>query len=289
MIKKEFIRYMRSKFHLLLILILVLIGFASYYVSFLELESFRNQLNTDSPDLNMSALQSLIDNFGAMVYFTDFIFSSDFYQLFIIILFLGIGVSLSSTTMSFMKSGLGNTVVVRAGYKRFLKELIIAQSLYITILIMIVMSILFITALIISGGSLSPVNFGESSFNFVQMLGIVIAHIGILIVFSVVVNLITLLTPLFIKNLYIVQGFPVVVFIMIPTILGSTLANLSPFLGQVIYIMIPFITLATIPTYLITDISIIFAMLQLIAIPFLFILAFIILRLNIHTFSKDYL
>ncbi|MCZ0702257.1 magnesium-transporting ATPase (P-type) [Natronobacillus azotifigens] len=289
MIKKEFMRYMRSKFHFLLLLILVSIGLASYYFSFLELELFRGQLNTVSQDLNRGALQSLIDNFGSMVYFTDFIFSNDFYQLFIIILFLGMGVSLSSTTMRYMKSGLGNTVVVRTGYKRFLKELIIAQSLYIAVLIMIVMSLLFIIALIISGGSLSPVNLGESSFAFVQMLGIVIAHIGILIVFSVVVNSITLLTPLFIKNLYIIQSFPAVMFIVIPIILGSTLANLSPFLGQVSYIMIPFITLATIPDYFITDISSTSAMIQLIPILFLIILAFIIFRLNVYRFSKEYL
>lgn len=289
MIREEYYRYLRSTYTFVLLSILVLIGVASYYMSYMEKNTFINQLNSNSDDLNYQTLNLIIENYSGMQFFTNFLYSDDFYQIFIIVLFAGLGIFLGYIHYDYKEKGLGTLIITRSNFSKYIRTICIAQTFYITTLIFIVMSILFVLAFIAGGLKFTYGGIGEYNLSFVQGSLIALSHIIMLMFYTILVSLITLLTPVFIHNKYLIQVFPVITFIIAPIIMGSTIANLTPILGRIIYSFIPFITLNIIPTLLTTDIPVQSILVSIV--PFLLLLFsfYLLYRLNIRKYSEDYL
>lgn len=288
MLKKEYIRYIRSKFSLVFALLLLVPGFFSFRMSLAEKQLFIEQLETNAEDLNYERLSGLVENMSGLTFLTDFLFTSEYFQLFIVTLFVGVGVFLSVIPQKNNENGWGNLLVERMNYKNYFIKLSLTQSLYIITLLCSVFLIYIIGAFSIGGWSTNFLPIGESQLSFIQMLLFILSHITLIILFTVLVNLFTLAINIYVKNKFLIQSMPLLFFVIIPFVLGSTVANLSSFLGNIISLFIPFMTLNLVYDYLMYDLSLIEVSGQLINIVLLMIITIGVWRTNLKIFSKDY-
>lgn len=289
MLKNEYVRYIRSKFSIFFALILLLPGFLSFRMSLAEKQLFIEQLQINAEDLNYERMSALIENTSGLTFLTDFLFTSEYFQLFIVTLFVGVGVFLSAIPQKNNVNGWGNLLVERMNYKKYFIQLSLAQSLYIITVLASVFLIYTFGAFSIGGWSTNFQPIGGSQLSFVQMLLFVLSHIALVILFTVLVNLFTLALNIYVKNKLLIQSVPLLFFVIIPFVLGSTVANLSSFLGNIISLFLPFMTLNLVRDYLMYDLSLIEVSLQLINIILLAIITIGVWRINIESFSKDYI
>lgn len=289
MVKKEYMRYLKSKITPLLFTFLLIPGFISFYMSYGEKQEFVRQMQIGAEDLNIHAVKNLIENYKGMTFLTNFLFRSDFYQVFIIILFIGIGIFMGSLIQTQKEEGYGNLIVTRTTYRSYLTNIMKAQSLYLLTLLSGVFLIYIIGAFSIGGWSTNFDGIGGYEGGFATIIFLVFVHMTLLIIYTITVNNVTLLSPLMTDNKYVIQGVPIMFFLVIPMVLGSTVANLSGLLGSIISLFIPFLTLNITYEYIMFELSV-FELLFSLSGFFLLIGAFFLLyRANIKKFSEDYI
>lgn len=286
MVKIEYLRYIKSKFNFIMVSILTLVGLLSYYISYVNKQMWISQRGSGAEDINYKALEEVINNYTGMQFLLDFLFESEFYQVFIILLIAGVGIFLSVIPFEQKESGYGNMILIRTNYKRYFTTLLISQALYITTLITAVMFILLIVGFIVGGINFSPVGEGLSFFS---KLSLALLHIILLIFYTVLLSSISLLSMIYFKNKYIIQISPLVAFMIIPVLLGSTLANISTTLGTIIYYFIPFTTLQIVRDIVTTDIGMQSILMSFTPFVILTIVFIYLYKINLDKFSSSYL
>ncbi|HLW10349.1 MAG TPA: hypothetical protein VKX35_08115 [Fermentimonas sp.] len=215
MIKQEFLRYLKSKFNLLLVTIMLLPVAGSYYTTYLEKKEWKSLLHSPAPDLNISLVRDIVNGYSGAKYFEKFIFSGDYYIIFIIVILAGLGVHIGSTMYRNLATGFGNQLIIRLSFKKYLDNLLIAQSLYISV---------FILAYLIFVGSLSCIINGYSSSRLLFNLQHIAIHVLILVVYVILVLLITSLLTVYFHNKHLLQLTPLIVY-FVPLLLASALGN----------------------------------------------------------------
>lgn len=236
MIKTEFIRYIKSPFNILFATILSLPVIISYYMTFLDKVSLGEQLFREVPpvDLNIEAATIYYEEaFNGMAYLSNFLFSPDYYIIFVIILLIGFGVQIGAVTYRNVKSGFGSTIVSRIPYKKYIKNIFVAQLLYVVTFILGYFSLLFVISHLIWGGY-SEVNASMILATGLEYYFFILSHILVLIIYVCLIMLLTSSTSFIISNKYLLQTLPVLLYI-IPFILASLLGTLLFELGSSLY------------------------------------------------------
>lgn len=233
MVLKEFIRLIKSKSTLVILFVLVGIGVLSFICfSLSEKQMFIDQLSSGAPDLNILALQELIDNFTGIQFVFGFWSVSPFFILFIVALFFWIGISLSASLQNQREKGFGN--IAKGKYKYHLRSMIQAQTLYIFTVIAISTGLMVLIALLMGGFS-----FHYYDLSLSGAIMIMIAQV-ILMSFSVsLINAICLVSNLWINNKYVIHTLPPLGFGLLPWFLGGLAGKLSPTVEKIIIYFAP--------------------------------------------------
>ncbi|MDO5014908.1 MAG: hypothetical protein Q4E28_03010 [Clostridia bacterium] len=235
MIREEFNRLMKSKLSII-ILILLLVSSVSFFMSYSEKQMFVEQLNNSlSADLNKTALTKFLTDYTGLKFLFDFWFNSDFSQLSMFILYVWAGIFLSPILIIQRENGFGNLTIIRKNYKYVALSIFGAQSLYIFVILSITTALQVLFSFILGGFSKSVV-IGEYRLNFIFALLIILIQTITMALYTVIANGIALFLSTIIKNKYIIQALPLLVFALLPVLLSSTIGNLSTlFASFIIY------------------------------------------------------
>lgn len=237
MIKQNYFKLLRSISTFAICTILLAVNIVSFTVSKFEKNSLISQLNSQSADININALNKLIEHYNGFKLIFNFWFVSDLYFIFMIVLLLFIGVFLSYQIQKHKEEAYGNLLVSRTGYKKYLNNTLVSQSLYIFSIVTITNLISLIIAFIIGGVGYNT-DLSSFDINFIQALIIFFVQNLFLSIIMVLINSCSLLVSCFIKNKYILQAFPLFVFLIFPQLIVSTLGNVLSFVGN---ITLPFV------------------------------------------------
>ena len=92
MIKRNYFKLLKSISTFVICTILLVISIVSFTVSLFEKNSFIHQLNSTSPDINIDALNNLIEHYNGFKLIFNFWFVSDLYFIFVAVTLLFLGV-----------------------------------------------------------------------------------------------------------------------------------------------------------------------------------------------------
>jgi len=139
-----------------------------------------------------------------------------------------IGVALTSRLYTEKSNRFGNLVVTRQSYKQRFYHLLLAQSLYIITLIGIYVLISFTVSIFLGGIPASASTVATATYGWAEWLGIALLQfLWISFAYSVI-NAFCLLLNMWIKQKYILQLFPFILFVIVPAILWPVSLTLSP-------------------------------------------------------------
>ena len=151
MIKRNYFKLLKSISTFVICTILLVISIVSFTVSLFEKNSFIHQLNSTSPDINIDALNNLIEHYNGFKLIFNFWFVSDLYFIFVAVTLLFLGVFLSYQIQKHKEEAYGNLLVSRIGYKKYLDDTLVSQSLYIFSIVTIT-NLISLTIAFIFGG-----------------------------------------------------------------------------------------------------------------------------------------
>lgn len=234
---KEYGRMMKSISTIIIIIILTVISVFSFAVSFSDKKMFISQLDRHIEDINIDSLKVLIEHYNGFKFMFNFWFVSDFYFIFIVALLLFTGVFLSYQIQKHKEEAYGNLLISRIGYKKYLNNILVSQSLYIFSVVTITSLISLIIAFII-GGFGRYTSLGGFGISSIQAILIIFVQNMLMSIVMVLINGCSLMVSCFIKNKYVLQAFPLFIFLILPQLIVSTLGNVSSFIGN---ITLPFV------------------------------------------------
>lgn len=229
----EYKRLIKSK-QTVIIFVLLTIAAISFYMSFSEKQMFVNQLYNDfAEDLNRDRLIQVIENYNGIYFLFRYWFGSDFSQLSVIVVYVWAGVFLTPSLLLQKENGMGNFMVSRTSYKTYVTNVLLTQIAYIFTTISSATALQVVLALVWGGvsGEASIGSYDLSKVEVILVMALQVILFSLLVSF---VNGISVMCSLLIKNVYIAQAFPVVVFVVVPMLLGSTLGNLSSVFARII-------------------------------------------------------
>ena len=160
----EFKKLFFSKSTFLILLLLTFIASLSFYESHLNYQEFVQMEQSKDEDINLSAVKQFLHENKALSYLFRFIFQSEYYQLFVMALFAFIGIHLSAEPLKRLNSGYGNLIMTRTQYCAFYRDLLIAQSVYLTILLFLHFFCILVLALALNSFEMGIGFFQGSSF-----------------------------------------------------------------------------------------------------------------------------
>ena len=234
MVRQEYKRLLNSK-QTVIILILILVSVISFYMSFSEKQMFVEMLQNDfSEDLNRDSLITLVNDYHGITFLFNFWFNSDFSQLTTMILFVWAGVFLAPNIFMQKEQGFGNLIVVRTSYREYIRYNLCAQTLYIFTIISVVTILELIIALIWGGGNIEYAYIGEYKLGIVEIALVVLLQIIVFTIYTSLINGIASMCGIFIKNQYVLQAIPLIVFVVLPMLLASTLGNIFEWFARII-------------------------------------------------------
>lgn len=228
MIKKEYLRYMKAKFNLLLLFIMSIPILGSYYATYLEKLEWMNQLASSAPDLNLELTTKIVNGYNGLAYFDSFIFSSDFYIIFIIISLAGIAIHIGATTFANLHTGYGALLVSRLGYKKYINHIMIAQVMYIATFVLSYLLFVLIVSCLVGGADFDVFNSRLNDIQGVKYVFVLFLHIFLSLIYLTLVFIITSLVTPYFNNKYLIQITPLITY-FIPLFIGSTVGNISNF------------------------------------------------------------
>lgn len=231
MVKNEYFRYLTSKFNILIVIAITIPVLISYYTTYLEKNDWQEQINLAPADMNIEVAKQIYNGFTGISYLDRFLFSPDFYIVFVIILFVGFGIHIGATTYKNLQTGFGTLIVSKIGYKKYINTILIAQVLYISTFVFTYFIVLFLFTSIFGGGYSEYLtsNLGEVNGmrHFLTMMG----HVVLLLIYTLLTVLITSLVTHLIRNKYLIQIIPVTLYFL-PLLIASTIGNILLYSGS---------------------------------------------------------
>ena len=124
------------------------------------------------------------------------------------------GIFISSKLEKFRESGQINYFVARTNYKKYLKSMLLAHSLYILSIVAISIFIILSLGVIITGKLIGPAYLGIYDINFLGFLGIVLLQIFLISFFAILINGVSEVLNVWIKNnIFITFGNMITLFV----------------------------------------------------------------------------
>lgn len=288
MVRQEYKRLLRSK-QTVIILILVLVGTISFYMSYSEKQMFVNLVENDfSADLNRDSLIELVNSYHGITFLFNFWFNSDFSQLTTMILFVWVGVFLTPNIFMQKEQGFGNLIVVRTSYHDYLRYNLGAQTLYVFTVIAVATILELIIALIWGGSNIEYAYIGEYKLGIVEIILVVLLQIMVFTIYTSLINGIASMCGIFIKNQYVLQALPLIVFVILPMLLASTLGNIFEWFARIIVYFLVNNVSFLISNILQSNFSIVEVVCNLLPIFIYTVVLFTLNRINISVNERNY-
>lgn len=289
MIKNEYFRLLKSKSTIIILILLIGLSLISFFMSLSEKNVFLDQFqNSFSEDLNRTALKNLLESYTGIRFLFNYWFESDFSQIAIMIIYAWAGVFLSHELFSKKENGYGNMIVCRITYKEYFFNIISAQSIYIFTIVITSTLLQTLIAMIMGGFTFNGVSIGGYQLDLKETFLIFILQIIIISLHTITINIIATSCSCFIKNKYLIQSVPLF-FAIVPTIISSTLGNISTFISSFIfYFEVHSVTnmISNIFNASFNSTEIIFSMLPLITFS---LLSVVLILINIKQTKRDYI
>ena len=225
---EEYKRYIKSKFNILILLLATSCVAVSYYFSYSDMKELFAQVKSGANDINVEATYEKLQSINGISFFYDFLFSSDIYIIFSVILALGFSVLLGHRLLDERQNGHGNLIVSRSSYKYFAGQVVMAQSAYIATWILSFMFLVFIISMVLFPvkGTTIHVPLAMSHTDIGHCLIIAFFQIVMLIIYEVLVIVMTSLSQVYIQNPYILMVEPLALY-FVPLFLTSMVSIVS--------------------------------------------------------------
>jgi hypothetical protein len=188
-------------------------------------------VRTERPaDVEIRVVENMVSGFSGLTYLVDYY--CNFAAIMIVVLLACFSLAVGGVTYRNVRFGYGNMIVVRGGYVKYIRDLLLAQFLYIT-------TLFWGFVILLSAGTLMvfPATF-SGNFSAASSLGIFEERVSMafsgwlvqLSIFWLTIVLFILFTALFTyacKNKYIVLCVPLLL-LFLPFFLFGILSGFSP-------------------------------------------------------------
>ncbi len=238
--KQEYARLLFSVRSIIFVVVMLSTTLVSYIFSHILKLELLQQLASNADDLNTDVLQAWINRYNGFEYFFTYYRDSDEFSIAILLLYAWIGIFVACNLARQKESGYGNWLVVRCGYRRYVKETLCAQAMYIATITAIVFVAQLILAFVLGGVQTLRYDFGSVEYGCGGCVLVVLATYGIITFFCVMTNTIAASCLFFVDRSNVIALIPVVVFAMFPLLLFSTIANVLNWPTITSTIFIPF-------------------------------------------------
>ena len=243
MIKQEYKRYLRSKGNIIILFLSVVPIVVSYYTTWLEKMDWIRQYQNPASDVSdAEGFLTLAKGYNCFTYLSEFLFSSDFMVFFLWIMLIGFAAVSGTVLYSHCRNGYGNLLVSRMGFKKYQKNVLIAQNLY----ILTIMGIQFVLLVGVTFVLLPP---AENEYfvtaltlydttNSVSQLFVLIKQYMVIVIYVLLVMNVTLLSGCVISNRYIIQFLPIIIY-LVPGLVISVMETFCYSLAEKLLLISP--------------------------------------------------
>ncbi len=223
--KEEYKRLFLNFKTIIIIGVLVILGCMSFYYSWQFRAGFLEMKASLPADVDSVNLNIFLDYYKGLKFNINFFLTSDYIQFYLIVLLLFTGIFLSGELHKLINTGQENFILSRLQYKKHIKNLMIAQSMYIA-------SIVFISALIIVligyilggfGGDAIPIGLYLIT-NRIGLL-LILAQMIVILLYVILANAISLFSNIFVKDKLVIQCFPFILFYLVPSVIVPNICN----------------------------------------------------------------
>lgn len=290
MIKQEYMRYLKSKINLLLLFLITIPVLMSYYTTYLDKQEWIELLDSPASDLNTEKVNEIINGYNGIAYFDSFVFSNDFYIIFVIILLFGFGIHLGAISFKHLESGYGSLIVTKLGFTKYMMNIILAQVMYIITFVLSYFFLLFVLTYSLGGGDFSI----KTNVNLIEIQGgeyflALLSHVVLLIIYLTFVSIVTSLSKRYLKNQYIIQIVPLCIYFL-PLLIASTIGNITQFLGKSTGYLVSDNYLLSLYFYYNSSTNILEKVLSIVSLPSILLLLILFLTYeNIKLYKRDYI
>lgn len=286
--KIEFKRCFFSIKTVLFLLLSICLGALCFYFAYQEKGVFLQMLVDKPVDVDLDRAAAVVEGKNGIQFGLDFLLQSDFFQIYIIVLFLFCGIFLSSRIREMLESGYMNLLVSRMQYKTYAKQMLLGQSAYIFAIVAIGLVADLIMGYCIGGRGNGYGVVGVHRFGMGAFLLFCGAQIIIVSLLAILVNGISLLLSFCLEKTLIIQCLPFFAFFVLPLLVCSTLGNLSHIVGVVTSYFIPFYNLMSAPYFLFQeDVGIEQVVGPMLPYATYLVLLLVCYRANVRKFSED--
>ena len=226
MLGREFKRLLFSYRTVVMIVVAFLLTMISYYYTRMEYLGLKELLLGGAGDVNTANVAELAGNYNGFYYLFAFYNKSDEFMIMIIALFAWIGIFVSVGLFNRKETGYGNFLIVRSGYKKYHSIQVMAQTIYIAVVLGIVVVMQLVTAIFFGTEDFNGFVYGQTHLGVFGCLGLVFGIWLTAAFYCICINIIVSSLECFIRNRYFLQAIPVMIFVMAPILIGSTLENI---------------------------------------------------------------
>lgn len=234
MFKLEYKRYLFSKSTLIFLLVITVISTISWGASLSERQIFIDQYYDYAHTDRWELISNFIYHYRGWSFLYNLWFNSGATAIKIYFIYAWIGVFLSSQLHAEKANRFGSLIITRMSYKQRLHHILSTQSLYITTIVGAYVLISFIGSLILGGIPHGASPIGTAYYGWLAWLGIAFLQFLWLSFAFVIINAFCLLLNMWIKQKYILQVIPFVLFVIVPTMLWPMTLNSAPALFELI-------------------------------------------------------
>lgn len=236
MFDSEFKLYIKSKWNVLISLLLSIPILISYITTFQEKNEWAKQLVNPGADLNIQKVEQIVNGYSGISYLFNFLFSSDYLIIFILIAIISFSCMFGAKLLKHKNNGFGNMIIIRCNYSTYLCSMIKVQSLYVAFYL----TLYFILIILLTGilfpfkfGSFITCNFPLYSCDVLECLKCAVPQCILVVLLVINISIFTSLSDLFVNNKYMIYSIPLILYFA-PFILASTIGNIFDSFGKIV-------------------------------------------------------
>lgn len=191
----------------------------SYFSTFKFYKYWSRILIEQPLDVNLNAVQKMVDNYCGLTYYFNFLFSNDILLVFTIIFMLFVTYFVANNVIEDLKSAYGNVIVTRVDYGKYFLSNLLSTVLFSFIFLFLFFTILYFVSYIFAGkadftSDLSSIyGLDKIDDNMLNFYAVAMFQVfQIFITASLIVASGTTLSVV-IKNKYVLQMFPIIYFV----------------------------------------------------------------------------
>lgn len=308
LILEQLKHYWRSKFNIILVILPIIGILPGVWGDYVEKQEFVQALDRAVSDTEIEYLTMMVKSFTGLFSFERLFFlNTSFFLLFWMILMIGMGLHIGGQTFSTLQSGYGNIIMVRMKYKDYLRKTLLAQFIYLFTFFSCLFIIIFIGLLLWGGGGFqvpyisllreSGQEYGTGTVLDISIAQYLFTLLG-LALYSIICMIplifISTLSPVVLKNKYIIQFLPIFVLVggyIFGFLFGNINQTLSYIVRQFIFEhALTNLTTLISPNIVRIDGSAIEPVIYAILYPLMLtIVSLILYKKNVSKLGKDYL